>query len=74
MENESEKKRGHKDASRADKEEDAGSVLPSDQEYLESFTQELDPRIVTECRLCPPDKRPPGLWCEWEFKFPEEKV
>ena len=39
--------------------------------YLESFTQELNPKIKTICRVCPPDERPQNLWCEWELKFPK---
>lgn len=38
--------------------------------YLRSFAQELNPEIKTICKACPPDERPPNLWCEWEFKFP----
>jgi len=37
--------------------------------YLEAFARELDPSIRTTCRVCPPDERPPGVWCEWAFKF-----
>ncbi len=37
--------------------------------YLEAFAKELDPGIEMTCRVCPPDERPPGVWCEWEFKF-----
>ena len=37
--------------------------------YLEAFAKELDPGIEMNCRFCPPDERPPGVWCEWEFKF-----
>ncbi len=40
--------------------------------YLRSFAQELNPEIETVCKVCPPDKRPPNIWCEWEFKFPRE--
>ena len=38
--------------------------------YLRSFAQELNPEIETVCKVCPPDKRRPNLWCEWEFRFP----
>jgi hypothetical protein len=37
--------------------------------YLKSFAEELDPEIKTQCHVCPPDERPPNLWCEWEFRF-----
>ena len=37
--------------------------------YLKSFAEELDPNIEVVCEVCPPDKRPPGVWCEWEFRF-----
>ncbi|UCC34095.1 MAG: hypothetical protein JSW53_04650 [Candidatus Bathyarchaeota archaeon] len=39
--------------------------------YMRSFAQELNPKIETRCKVCPPDERPPDLWCEWEFMFPE---
>ncbi|MEA2089417.1 MAG: DUF6125 family protein, partial [Thermoproteota archaeon] len=41
--------------------------------YLKSFAEELNPNIETNCKICPPDKRPPGIWCEWEFKFKKNK-
>ena len=41
--------------------------------YLKSFAQELNPKIETICKICPPDKRPPNLWCEWEFRFPRRQ-
>ncbi|UCH57583.1 MAG: hypothetical protein JSV18_01280 [Candidatus Bathyarchaeota archaeon] len=37
--------------------------------YLEAFARELDPNIEMTCRVCPPDERPPDVWCEWEFRF-----
>ncbi|MFQ5758064.1 MAG: DUF6125 family protein [Candidatus Bathyarchaeia archaeon] len=40
--------------------------------YLRSFAQELNPKIKTICKVCPPDERPPNLWCEWEFRFPRK--
>ena len=40
--------------------------------YLRSFARELNPEIETICRACPPDERPPNLWCEWEFRFPRK--
>ncbi len=40
--------------------------------YLRSFAQELNPKIETICEVCPPDKRPQNLWCEWEFRFPRK--
>lgn len=41
--------------------------------YLESFAQELNPDIKTVCNVCPPDRRPPNIWCEWIFKFPRRE-
>jgi len=35
--------------------------------YLKNFAEELNPKIKTICRVCPPDKRQPNAWCEWEF-------
>lgn len=40
--------------------------------YLRSFAHELNPKIKTICKVCPPDERPPNLWCEWEFEFPRK--
>jgi hypothetical protein len=37
--------------------------------YLKSFAEELDSNIETICKICPPDKRPSRVWCEWKFKF-----
>ncbi|MBW1971274.1 MAG: hypothetical protein DRG20_04625 [Deltaproteobacteria bacterium] len=36
--------------------------------YLKSFAKEFSPSIDLICRVCPPDKHPDDLWCEWEFK------
>ena len=36
--------------------------------YLKSFAEELDPELEVVCRVCPPDNRPEGTWCEWEFR------
>lgn len=48
------------------------SVFPCKQVrfgYLKALAKELDPNIEVICRICPPEERPPGIWCEWEFKF-----
>jgi len=37
--------------------------------YLKSFAEELNPKIEVACKVCPPDKHPPGVWCEWEFRL-----
>lgn len=39
--------------------------------FLKSFAQEFNPDIVVNCNVCPPDKHPSDLWCEWEFKMKE---
>jgi len=31
------------------------------------FAKTIDPRIETRCIACPPDERPEGVWCAWEF-------
>jgi len=36
--------------------------------YLKAFAEEFNPNIEVECHVCPPDKRSPDVWCEWEFK------
>ena len=38
-------------------------------EYLKSFARELNPKIEVVCKVCPPGKRPEGIWCEWEFRL-----
>jgi hypothetical protein len=35
--------------------------------FLKSFAREFNPNIVVNCVMCPPDKHPDDLWCEWEF-------
>lgn len=37
--------------------------------YLKSFAKEFNQKIAVECNICPPDKHPQKLWCEWEFKL-----
>jgi len=37
--------------------------------FLKSFAKEFNPDIVVNCNVCPPDKHPDNLWCEWEFKM-----
>lgn len=36
--------------------------------YLKSFVEELSRDFEVLCRLCPPDERREGFWCEWEFR------
>lgn len=35
--------------------------------FLKAFAKEFNPDIVVNCKVCPPDKHPVDLWCEWEF-------
>ena len=37
-------------------------------EYTQ-FAAAIDPRIKTECLVCPPDKYNGEFWCLWEFKL-----
>ena len=37
--------------------------------FLKSFAKEFNPDIEVTCKVCPPDKHPQDLWCEWEFKI-----
>ena len=37
--------------------------------FLKAFAKEFNPNIVVNCNVCPPDKHPDNLWCEWEFKM-----
>ena len=35
--------------------------------FLQAFAKEFNPDIVVKCIICPPDKHPDTLWCQWEF-------
>ena len=35
--------------------------------FLKAFAKEFNPNIVVNCKVCPPDKHPDNLWCQWEF-------
>lgn len=35
--------------------------------YLKSFAEEFNPDIEVKCQVAPPDQRPEGVWCHWEF-------
>jgi hypothetical protein len=35
--------------------------------YLEEFAKEFNPKFSVTCRVCPPDKHPKDIWCEWVF-------
>lgn len=37
--------------------------------HLTAFAKEINPRFKMTCVYCPPDKRPPGTWCRWEFRL-----
>lgn len=36
-----------------------------------TFAETIDPRIATRCIACPPDPRPDGAVCVWEFTLAE---
>ncbi len=40
--------------------------------FLKAFAKEFNPDIVVTCTLCPPDKHPDDLWCQWEFSYKEK--
>lgn len=40
--------------------------------FLKSFAQQFNPDIVVRCNVCPPDRHPNNLWCEWEFILKEK--
>jgi hypothetical protein len=33
------------------------------------FARTIDPRLETRCLTCPPDPKPEGTWCAWEFSL-----
>ena len=35
--------------------------------FLKSFAKEFNSDIKVTCKVCPPDKHPEDLWCEWVF-------
>ncbi len=35
--------------------------------YLRSFAEEINPRILCTCICCPPDEHFGDVWCEWHF-------
>lgn len=37
--------------------------------FLKAFAKEFNPDIEVKCNVCPPDKHPSNLWCEWEFVY-----
>ena len=39
--------------------------------FLKSFAKEFNPDIKVDCSVCPPDKHPDDLWCEWIFTLEE---
>jgi len=41
--------------------------------YLKSFAEEFNPDIEVNCQICPPGKRPSGVWCQWEFTQKRKK-
>jgi hypothetical protein len=42
--------------------------------FLKSFAREFNPDIIVSCNVCPPDKHPDDLWCEWEFRLSNPSV
>jgi len=39
--------------------------------FLKAFAKEINPDITVDCIVCPPDKHPDSLWCEWHFTLKE---
>lgn len=40
--------------------------------FLKAFAKEFNPDIVVKCTVCPPDRHPENLWCQWEFTYKEK--
>jgi hypothetical protein len=38
------------------------------------FAHTIDPRLKTEVIFCPPDLRPEGCYCTWQFTFQDQPV
>jgi len=41
--------------------------------FLKSFAEEFNPNIEVKCQIAPPDERPKGVWCQWEFTLKKKK-
>ena len=41
--------------------------------YLKSFAEEFNQDIEAKCQVAPPEKRPTGVWCQWEFTLKSKK-
>jgi len=41
--------------------------------YLKSFAEEFNPNIKVKCQVAPPEERPTGVWCQWEFSLKQRK-
>lgn len=37
--------------------------------YFEGLLNELNPAIMFQCLVCPPDEHPEDLWCMWKRGF-----
>jgi hypothetical protein len=40
--------------------------------FLKAFAKEFNADIMVKCTVCPPDKHPDNLWCQWEFIYKEK--
>ena len=43
-------------------------------DFLKSFAKEFNSDIDVTCNVCPPDKHPDNLWCEWVFTLSKRSV
>jgi len=41
--------------------------------YLKSFAEEFNPNIEVRCKVAPPEERPKGVWCQWEFSLKKKE-
>jgi hypothetical protein len=37
----------------------------------EAAVKAIHPGATVKCLVCPPDKHPAEVWCDWEFHVPE---
>jgi hypothetical protein len=42
--------------------------------FLKAFAKEFNEDIEVKCNICPPDKHPNDLWCEWVFTLSKNNV
>ena len=45
---------------------------PAGLAICEVAAEVINPAFEARCVVCPPDERPDGVWCEWEFELRDD--